>query len=177
MDPRIFRGWRRSRRFYWQFPGAVLMLLFAFLTLSTVHEWTDPYGPLGLAIPIILLILFLVGFGVFLPPLHHMGALVMEMRIERGTDQALLARVLREALSREIPCEIVNVGPYGTQEQEGMYNTNPRATVHITISESGSKRVVAEVWYYIEEGRIDVLVPRAHVDIIPLIEGAVMNLR
>jgi hypothetical protein len=134
---------------------------------SDLHNWVASIFLMGV---------FLVGYILFLPTLHQVGALEREMMIDRGIDHHTLAQTLERVLARDGSCEVREIGPYRTQEQDGMYSTNPRPTVHYAVSKVDSEEVMLELWFYIEEGRVDLLVPRAYVDLIPRFEGVLMNL-
>ena len=154
---------------------ATLMLILMMVTVLSMNEgpWVNTIQEW--AISIVLVSLFFIGFLLFLPSLHHLGAIEKEFKIDRTTDQRTMALTLERVLARDGKCEVKMTSPFRTIEDTEPAG-NPRPTVHYTVLDAVSKEVLLELWFYTEEGRVDVLVPRAHVDIIPRIEGALMNL-
>jgi hypothetical protein len=179
VDQYIFRGWRRCRRFYWEF---AFTLVTAFMMVMIVATWLDgtlETDLLWLSISIGLFVISLVIFWVALPSLHHLGALEKEVLIEKGMDHKTMKRILDRALTRDGICELHMIGPYRTTEDPPvvlMVSTNPRPTVDYVLLEVGSNLVMLELNYYTEEGRLDMIVPRRWVEMIPQYEGALLNL-
>ena len=178
MRRRVPDGWRRSRRFLYPIGIGLILYLFLAMLVDIIVFWgLDTLEDWAVLFHVVVAIGFSIFFFIiFFPELKLFGALEREYYFCDGIEKESLYSVLETVVLDQMARDGYKVE--GIDYEGGTRRSRSSLTAADLMLDSDSS-ILPPVWFdYITDTRsVIVYVRPGHWNLIPIAEGAMMNLR